>query len=209
MTDQPGYDALAQRYAETFPTPFTTSLEQHALEVFIDAVTSASPRPVVVDVGCGIGHVATFLNERGLTVIAIDPSAQMLRIASAKHPHIDFDHGDAALTGRDLSGVDALLARFSLIHLPPDEVRAVLTQWHRRLPSHAVLLVATQGSDDPGVHEFDHAVAPAWRWHADALAEALTSAGFTETWRTISRPGPGHRFPEIHILASVSLPAPT
>ncbi|WHU49680.1 class I SAM-dependent methyltransferase [Gordonia sp. L191] len=203
MTDQPGYDVLASLYATTFPTAFTTALERRVVESFIDTVRSRVEYPRVVDVGCGIGHVTAHLAASGCLVSAVDPSPAMLRIARDTHPHIDFRHGDALLADVDLSGVDALVARFSLIHLSPDEVGEILDSWRRRLPPDALVLVAAQSSDDQGTHEFDHAVALAWRWHPDTLAGALVDAGFVELWRTVSRPGPGHRFPEVHLVVAV------
>ncbi|MGC5245666.1 class I SAM-dependent methyltransferase [Gordonia sp. DT219] len=203
MAHQPGYDALAQLYATTFPTAFTTPLERHSIEVFTETVRARADDPVVVDVGCGIGHVAAHLAAGGVQVIAVDPSSGMVGIGRATHPHIDFRYGDAGLDEVELSRVDAILARFSLIHLSPELMPAVLTSWRRRLPAHAMVLVAAQSADEPGVHEFDHAVARAWRWHPDTLAENLAAAGFEEHWRTLSHPDPQHRFPEVHMLSGI------
>lgn len=197
--DQPGYDALAQLYADTFPDAFTSPLERAAVDAFLDSL----PGPRIVDVGCGIGHVAAHLAERGGTVVGVEPSPNMLALARAAHPRLDLRAGDARLAGLELGGFDGALARYSLIHLPPNEVRAVLRDWHARLPDGAALLIAVQSTDEPGVHPFDHVVAPSWRWHPDALAEAVTDAGFTEQWRLISRPDgqAHHRFPELHLAA--------
>ncbi|MEP9413759.1 class I SAM-dependent methyltransferase [Gordonia sp. VNQ95] len=195
---QPGYDALADVYAQRFPTAYTSPLERHAVAMFADELPGPGAR--IVDVGCGTGHVAADLRGRGFDVRGVDPSEQMLTHARRAYPGISFDVGDAWLRDVDLADVTGLIARFSLIHLPPDDVRAVLCSWHRRLPSGATVLLALQSSDDPGVHEFDHAVARAWRWHPDALAEDATTAGFTEAWRLISRPDNDNRFPHIHLL---------
>ena len=201
--DQPGYDALAQVYAQTFPDAYTTPLERHVIEAFAQSVRARTGHPLVVDVGAGIGHVSAHLEELGCRVIAVEPSAEMRRHAQHSHPGLDLRDGDASLTNVDLSGVDGILARFSLIHSAPTDVAAVLRQWHRRLPGGAIIVLACQSSDSPGVHPFDHAVAPAWRWHPDTLADALADASFTEQWRTISRPNDGHhRFPELHMLAT-------
>ncbi|RPA66113.1 class I SAM-dependent methyltransferase [Gordonia oryzae] len=203
MTAQPGYDALASLYATAFPTAFTTALEKQVADAFIHTARTRAEYPGVIDVGCGIGHVAAYLAASGCVVSAVDPSSAMLQIAREIHPHIDFWQGDALLADIDLSQVDALVARFSLIHLSPDEVGEVLASWRRRLPPDALVLVAAQSSDEQGTHEFDHAVARAWRWHPDTLAGILVAAGFVELWRTVSRPGPGHRFPEVHLVVAV------
>ena len=39
--DQPGYDALADVYAETFPTPYQGALERCAIDLFVDDVREA------------------------------------------------------------------------------------------------------------------------------------------------------------------------
>ncbi|WP_062391370.1 class I SAM-dependent methyltransferase [Gordonia phthalatica] len=203
MDAQPGYDALAEQYASTFPSPFVTVLERHAVDAFAEQVRASAPDASVIDVGCGTGGVAAHLTEHGLSVRGVDPSEEMLAIARRQYPHLSFEVGDADLDAVDLAEVHGVVARFSLIHLPPDRVRATLADWASRLPTGAWLLVATQASDDPGVHEFDHHVARAWRWHPETLAAAVDAAGFAEEWRAVSRPDVDyhHRFPEIHLVA--------
>ncbi|MGX5360331.1 SAM-dependent methyltransferase, partial [Kocuria sp. KH4] len=48
---------------------------------------------------------------------------------------------------------------------------------------------------------FDHAVAPAWRWHPEEMSARLARAGFVEAWRTMSLPDSLHRYPECHLAA--------
>ncbi|MGB3304137.1 class I SAM-dependent methyltransferase [Gordonia sp. (in: high G+C Gram-positive bacteria)] len=213
--EQPGYDALAGLYAQTFPDPFQTALERRAVDAFADMVIEAADSAAavegtaaVVDVGCGTGETAAYLACRGLVVRGVEPSAGMLAIARANHPHLNLTPGDAQLEDVDLSSVRGIIARHSLIHVPPPEVRTVLADWHARLPAGAVVLLSAQSSDEAGVHEFDHLVAQAWRWHPDALAESVSGAGFDEVWRTVSRIDADHRFPEVHLAARVSSPHP-
>lgn len=201
--DQPGYDALAELYAETFPNPYLTPLERHAVHAFADAVREQSTAGVVVDVGCGPGHVTADLVSLGLSAVGVDPSSAMLAIARDSYPNLTFLDDDATLcdAAADLP-IAAILARFSLIHSPPSEVADVLALWAERTTPGTPLLVAVQSTDDPGLAEFDHVVARAWRWHPDSLSEMLRNNGFDEVWRTVSRPDADHRFPEVHLLAS-------
>ncbi|MCL2536444.1 MAG: methyltransferase domain-containing protein [Nocardiaceae bacterium] len=203
--NQPGYDALADLYAETLPDPYLTPLERYAVAAFADLVIDSDcDEGIVLDVGCGTGHVVADLSAKGLDVLGIDPSVEMLRIARRNYPHLRFIRDDADLGCADLAGVPvrAIVARFSLIHLPPPEVSAALRRWAGLLTPGAPVLVAAQSTDTAGdVVEFDHAVAPAWRWHPDRLAETLADAGFDEVWRAISRPDANHRFPEVHMVA--------
>ena len=195
---QPGYEALAERYAAMFPGPYQSPIEQHAVAAFVEKIHTAG---VVVDVGCGIGHVTADLARRGLDVIGCDPSPAMLAIARTTYPHLAFIDTDATLT--DVTDtISAVLARFSLIHVPPDELETILGLWADRLRSGTPVLIASQSSDMPGpATPFDHAVAPAWRWHPDELSRVLADGGFAEDWRIVNRPDTAHRFPGVHLLA--------
>lgn len=206
----PGYDSMADEYERAFPEPFRTPLERHAVGAFVDSVKESGVSGQVVDVGCGTGHVTTVLREAGLPVTGVDPSEAMVGIARESHPDVPFevigpDAGQwtALAEGHDLAGV---LARFSLIHVPPERVPAVLESWAERMPEGGVVMLAFQAMDrGRAVVSFDHAVAPAWRWHPEVMADHLLRAGFREVWHSMSRPDDEHRFPECHLLAVRSL----
>ncbi|RCK68389.1 class I SAM-dependent methyltransferase [Desertihabitans brevis] len=203
MQLQPGYDVLAETYHEVLPLPYQTPLEEHAVAAFADTVLRRDAAGVVVDVGCGTGGVAADLTARGLAVVGVDPSSAMLVIAAREHPGLTLLRGDARLAALPPEQpVAAVIARFSLIHVPPEELAEVFAVWRSRLPAGGPVLVAFQCEDDPSrpYEEFDHKVARAWRPHPDAMADRLTAAGFAEVWRTISRPDAMHRFPECHLL---------
>ncbi|QRY62121.1 class I SAM-dependent methyltransferase [Gordonia sp. PDNC005] len=200
--EQLGYDTMAQTYADLIPDTFQSPLEKAAVDAFASEIRGSNLGSTIVDVGCGIGHVAAYLTDAGFTVLAVDPSTGMREQAELAHPDLELSADDASLSTVDLSAVAGVVARYSLIHVAPDGVREALADWASRLPSGACILLAGQSSDEPGVSEFDHAVAPAWRWHPDSIAEAVTDVGFTELWRTVSRPAEGfHRFPEFHLCA--------
>lgn len=208
MEIQPGYDELAQQYELTFPDPFETPLERHAVAAFADMVLEAHPKGTVLDIGCGTGHVTAELAHRGLVVIGIDPSEAMLSIARRHHPEVTFHQGEANLDDSPDSAaqqvpVCAVLARYSLIHLDPGLIDEVFVSWAERMLVGGVVLLAFQSTDNDGhpVAPFDHAVAPAWRWHPAEMNRRLADAGFDELWRTMSRPDPLHRFPECHLAA--------
>lgn len=195
---QPGYDALAERYAAMFPGPYQSPIERHAVAAFAELVPATG---FVVDVGCGLGHVADDLARRGLQVIGCDPSPAMLAFARHAYPHLTFIDDDATLTRVDVP-VAAIIARFSLIHIPPGHLGDVLRRWAERMQPNAPVLIAAQSSDTPGpATAFDHAVAPAWRWHPAELSRTLGAAGFIEDWRIVNRPDDAHRFPGVHLLA--------
>jgi len=205
VTDQPpGYDVMAAEYARVLPDTFQTPLERGAVDTFTAHVRATDLGPTIVDVGCGVGHVAAYLAAAGFSVAAVDPSAGMLHQARLAYPDLAFIRDDASLRSVDLGAAAGVIARYSLIHLAPDRVRETLRDWAARLRPGTVILLAGQSTDEPGIAPFDHAVAPAWRWHPDAIARALSDAGFEERWRTVSRPSGGYsRFPEFHVCATL------
>ena len=208
METQSGYDEVAEQYELTFPDPFQTPLERHAVAAFTDMLLEHHGEGTVLDIGCGTGHVIADLAHRGLEVVGIDPSEAMLDIARRSHPEVVFRCGEANLNDSPESTDQqvplwGVLARFSLIHIDPHQIDGVFASWAQRMPADGVVLLAFQCADGEGqpVVPFDHAVAPAWRWHPEEMSGQLARAGFDEAWRTMSRPDPLHRFPECHLAA--------
>ncbi|WLP90549.1 class I SAM-dependent methyltransferase [Gordonia sp. NB41Y] len=201
---RPGYDALADLYVQTFGSPYPTPADREIIEAFAGLVVESGLAGTVVDVGCGPGQVTAHLVASGLDAIGVDPSTEMLRHARRLHPHVRHLADDAHLCAEGLREIPiaAILARYSLIHVSPSDIPEILTGWAARMPSGAMVCVAGQSSDVVGeVVEFDHRVARAWRWHPDAMSEALGRAGFDEHSRTVVRPDAHRRFPEATLIA--------
>lgn len=204
MTEQPGYDALADVYDQTFPDGYSSDDERAAVDRFAAALADAGVSGPVVDIGCGTGHQTNDLSTKGFDVIGVDPSAEMLAHACRRFPSLTFVQDDARLGATGTSPLAGILARYSLIHVPPDQLADVFAAWAARLGPDGVMMTAFQALDVDAAHdveEFDHVVAPAWRWRPDAMSAMLADIGLTERWRTISPPADGfRRFPECHLL---------
>jgi SAM-dependent methyltransferase len=204
VTEQPGYDALAELYDQTFPKAYSSEVERSAVDWFADELRGLGPLGPVVDVGCGTGQQSNDLASRGFRVIGTDPSPGMLQRARRHFPDLLLVLDDAFLLRVTAPAFGGIMARYSLIHVPPDHIGAILSSWSDRLQPGGVVLTAFQALDSdgpPDVEEFDHFVAQAWRWRPDAMASLLASAGLTERWRLITPPSEGfRRFPECHML---------
>ena len=61
------------------------------------------------------------------------------------------------------------------------------------------MLFRSADAPDEAVVEFDHRVVRAWRWHPDAMADVLASAGIVEQWRLVARRDEARRFDECHL----------
>jgi SAM-dependent methyltransferase len=136
---------------------------------------------IVCDMGCGPGHVARYLAGRGLEAIGVDLSAEMVAQAAALNPGIPFYQGDmAALDFPD--GVWAgIVAFYSIIHIPRDEVIATLAELGRVLQSEGLLLLAFHiGRDE--MHETElwgyEIALDYWLFEPVEMAGYLEQVGF-------------------------------
>ena len=89
--------------------------------------------------------------------------------------------------------ITGILAWYSLIHLPPDDLDRVLRELRRAMAPSGVLVVGFV--DGAAVEPFEHKVVTAYRWPVDEFSARLRRTGFTETERQ-QRPGepvPGPR----------------
>lgn len=167
------YEARAAEYIE-----IAGSLDQMdaADRALIEKWRDATPGRLL-DAGCGPGLWTEFLHDGHRDVAGIDVSAKFLAEARSHYAHLWFDHGSF----RDLpygdASLDGILAWYSLIHTPPNELPAIFTEFARVLaPSGSLLIGYFDGSP---CELFAHAVAPAYFWSPDSLKEILTPAGFT------------------------------
>jgi SAM-dependent methyltransferase len=76
----------------------------------------------VADVGCGPGRITAYLRELGVDAFGIDLSPAMIGVARRDHPGLRFEVG--SMTDLDLAdaSVAGLVAWYSLIHVPDDEI---------------------------------------------------------------------------------------
>ncbi|MEV5825084.1 class I SAM-dependent methyltransferase [Spirillospora sp. NPDC052242] len=182
------YDAVVPLYAELVGDVRT----HHPVDRALVAAFAETVEGPVADVGCGPGHYTAYLRDLGADAFGIDLSPAMVAHARAAHPGVRFDEGTMTDLDVPSASVGGVLAWYSIIHADPDDVPAILAEFHRVLvPGGHVLLGFFAGADTPT--PFDHKVARAYRWPADHLAALLRDAGFAETARATRRPAPGER----------------
>jgi ubiquinone/menaquinone biosynthesis C-methylase UbiE len=79
MTHSPApapFDAVAARYDETFTTSKIGQAQRVA--VWSELAKTFHPGQRVLEIGCGTGIDACFLAERGVQIVACDPSSEMI-----------------------------------------------------------------------------------------------------------------------------------
>ncbi|GER91901.1 methyltransferase [Dictyobacter vulcani] len=108
----------------------------------------------VCDLGCGPGHVTSYLYEQGASVLGIDLSARMVELARQHHPDIEFQQGNmAALTDIQDESWAGIVAFYSLIHFERPQLVAVLQEFYRVLQPNGLLLLAFHEGQE--VRHFD------------------------------------------------------
>jgi ubiquinone/menaquinone biosynthesis C-methylase UbiE len=185
------YDTVADSYADlTRHLLDETPGERAALASFADMVR-AGGGGTVADVGCGPGRITAHLRRLGVDAFGIDLSPGMIQAARREHPGLRFDLGsmtDLALADASMAG---LVAWYSLIHVPDDEIGAVLAHLRRVLRPGGPLLLGfhlgdesrlkTQGYGGHPMKVFVH-----YRQH-EPMTEWLNEAGFAiETRSTLT-----------------------
>ncbi|WP_327117393.1 class I SAM-dependent methyltransferase [Nocardia sp. NBC_01730] len=187
------YDAVASLYAELFSNVLETlPLERALLAAFAELVQAHNAGPVA-DIGCGPGHVTAHLNALGPTTFGIDLSSEMVALARRGHPELRFDEGSMTALELPDGVLGGILAFYSTIHTPPQQLPVVFTEFQRVLAPGGHLLLGFFAGDDPLPQEFDHKVTLAYRWSPDSLAELLRQAGFVEVARMLREPHENER----------------
>jgi SAM-dependent methyltransferase len=140
MNIRESYDSAAKVYAENLATELEHKpLDRHLLNRFAEAVRG---RGRVVDLGCGPGHIAGYLRERGVDVLGIDLSPEMTRVASSLNPGLDFRVGDMGNLDIPPATVAGVLSFYSIVHFSAAELGPIFQQIRRALTADGLALFA-------------------------------------------------------------------
>ncbi len=195
------YDGVVELYASMFADRLETQPFARAMiGIFAEQVRGTGNRRVA-DVGCGPGHLTALLHEQGLDAFGLDLSPGMVAHARRANPTLRFDEARMEALPIEDGTLGGVLAHYSMIHTPPEEIPVLLAEQVRVLAPEGLLLVSFFGTDGPEPVRFDHKVAPAYSWPADRLAELLTEAGLVPFARLLHDPASERGFLDAHLLA--------
>ncbi|MEU3739984.1 MULTISPECIES: class I SAM-dependent methyltransferase [unclassified Streptomyces] len=141
------YDADATSYAdETRNLLAELPPEQEVMALFAEQVRAHGGGPVA-DVGCGPGRITAHLRELGVDAFGIDLSPRMIEEARREHPGLRFEVG--SMTHLDLAegSLAALIAWYSIIHVPDEAIGTVLAGFRRVLRPGGLLLLGFHVGD--------------------------------------------------------------
>jgi SAM-dependent methyltransferase len=201
---QHSYDRVADEYVQRIRDELQHKpLDRQLLAQFAGRVHGLGP---VCDLGCGPGHVARYLHERGVPVQGIDLSPAMIAHARQLHPGIDFTQGNMLALDVGDAVWGGIVAFYSLIHIPRADLSTVLRELKRVLRPGGVLLLAFHRGDDT-IHLDEWWGQPVsldtFFYRADEMQGYVQAAGFAVE-EVIERPPyaqveyPSHR---VYLLA--------
>lgn len=182
-----GYAAIASAYREQLSGELAGKpLDRAFLAAFVERC-----RGTIADVGCGPGHVASFLAGCGAQVEGVDLSPEMIAEARAMFPALTFRVADMFALPYEAGALGGIVAFYSIVHLRSDELAAPFAEFHRVLAPGGFVAVAFHvGSETVHVDElFGVATKLDFVFHQpDAVIEALTRAGFVLEARLDRKP---------------------
>lgn len=134
------YDVVAREYAariygELSGKPF----DREWLDDFAQRTRPLGP---VCDLGCGPGHIARYLQERGTRCFGLDLSFGNLKQARRLNSALEFVQGDMLALPFRAETLDGIAAFYSIIHLDREQVPAALREMCRVLRPGGWLLLA-------------------------------------------------------------------
>ncbi|MFD7844458.1 class I SAM-dependent methyltransferase [Nocardia sp. NPDC059764] len=145
---QRSYDTVATTYADlTRHLLDETPEERAALASFAERVR-AQGGGLVADVGCGAGRITAHLRQLDVDAFGIDLSPGMIEAARRDHPGLRFEVGSMTNLALPDASIAGLVAWYSLIHIPDDEIGSVLDQFQRVLRPGGPLLLGFHVGDD-------------------------------------------------------------
>jgi SAM-dependent methyltransferase len=159
-----GYDTVAERYyawSDARPSPTRERWLANALELIPSGTD-------VLDLGCGAGVPMTRALAVGRQVTGVDISARQIELARAAVPDATFIHADMTALDLAAASLDAVVAFYSLTHVPRADLPELLDAIHGWLRPGGLFIASMGAQDSPDAVEDDWLGAPMFFSHHGA-----------------------------------------
>jgi len=144
-----GYDRIADRYlAWSALRPSAARLR--ALELAVGLIPAGAD---VLELGCGAGVPMTAALAAGRRLTGVDISTEQIRRARRNVPGATFIEADMTTLERPPASLDAVVAFYSLTHVPRDQHAELFGRIQTWLRPGGLFLASLGVEDDPGTVE--------------------------------------------------------
>jgi SAM-dependent methyltransferase len=203
------YDRVAGAYADRFASELMHKpLDRGLLDAYAELVAGRGP---VLELGCGPGQIAAYLECRGVAIEGVDLSPAMIEEARRRYPDVPFRAGDMLALGEADASLAGIVAFYAIVHLQPEEIARAAAEWHRVLAPGGWLLISFHVGDER-IHLDDflgEPVAIDFVFHDRAAVErALEAAGLTIEARLERRGDAAVEHPSLRAYLLARRPAP-
>jgi ubiquinone/menaquinone biosynthesis C-methylase UbiE len=157
----------------------------------------------VLDAGCGSGRISGYLHHHGVEVSGIDLSPSMIEIARSAYPHLVFDVGSILEVDRSDGSIDGVVAWYSIIHTPLEQLSAMFDEFSRALVTGGLLLLAFQVGEERVrlEHVYGHDVSyDVYRLNPNWVTRLSIASGFVVESSTIREPNGAERQSQAYLL---------
>ncbi|MDP1883885.1 MAG: class I SAM-dependent methyltransferase [Candidatus Moranbacteria bacterium] len=132
------YNKIAKEYAETFDS-------DRSDDRYVDGLLAClNGNSRILDLGCGTGRLAGYMQAKGFEVVGVDLSEKMLEIAKRKHPEMGFILVDMRELELEEKSFDAVCLAYSIFHFEKPEAREILKRANVFLGSGGFLFLIVQ-----------------------------------------------------------------
>jgi cyclopropane fatty-acyl-phospholipid synthase-like methyltransferase len=198
-----GYDRIADRYLEWSSGELSPG-RRHALATIRAMVTEGAS---VLDLGCGAGVPMTAALAAQYRVHGIDISRKQIELARRSVPEATFEQADITNFVAQPESYDAVVAFYSLTHLPRAGLSKLMCNILGWLRPEGVFVASLGAADEPGVVEPEWLGAPMYFSHFDVETNisTLRGAGFkVESAEIIADPEDDSHVDFLWVVASRS-----
>jgi len=140
------YDRIAEQYARRIADELQYKpLDRQLLDRFATQVRAGGP---VCDMGCGPGHVASYLKLAGVSVWGLDLSPGMVDQARRLNPDIQFREGNMLALNLPDGSLAGIAAFYAIVNIPRSSLPVVFSEMARVLePGGSLFLAFHAGTD--------------------------------------------------------------
>ena len=202
-----GYDRIAERYlawSGLRPSP----ARLHYLARAVELIPAGSR---VLELGCGAGLPMTAALADGRDVTGVDLSATQIELARRNVPNATFLQADMTALDFEPATFGAVVAFYSLTHVPREELAGLLARIHGWLRPGGRFIATLGADDEPGDVETDWLGVDMYFSHFGAKANRrlVEAAGFAiDSAEIATEPEDRHDARFLWVIATATVTKP-
>ncbi|HLZ57882.1 MAG TPA: class I SAM-dependent methyltransferase [Ktedonosporobacter sp.] len=181
------YNQIAREYMQN-------TIDRRPQVEFEDFCQRVVPGGFILDAGCAGGRDCRAFVERGFSVIGIDLSAEMIKLARDIAPRCRLIEADVRQIPLADQKVDGIWCCASLLHLQRDQTVRALREFRRVLKVGGICCVIVKEGSGEEVVEYEQGKPRFFTYfRREEIQKRCYCAGFSLLDEHISSGNPGHR----------------